>query len=112
MEIMYDRKTKRRLEVFAFDVDHGIALYYDSRLASGNGGNGFQKIPIKNLIPEAYYCVASESFMSKTERNDIKSHLKLAAAIWECEDGVQYPHSEIDFAIEHQRELMKMKEEI
>ena len=107
MEVMYNRKTGQRLEVYAFDVDHATAFYYDSRLAATNGGNGWQKIQAKLLIPEAYVNHADGTFMSKTERNDIKHHLKLVDAIWECTDGTQYSHSAIEFAINHQRTLMQ-----
>jgi len=107
MEVMYHRKTGQRFEVYAFDADHNAALYYDPCLASNNGGNGWQKIQTKFLIPEAYTNHVDGSFMSKTERNDVKSHLKLVDAIWECTDGTQYAHSQLDYAINHQRNLLK-----
>lgn len=107
MEVMYNRKTGDRLEVFGFDVDHSVALYYSPALAATNGGNGWQKIQCKLLIPEAYADKSNGSFMSKTERNDVKSHLKLVDAVWQCTDGLCYTHKAIDEAIEHQRQLMK-----
>lgn len=110
MDVMYDRKTGQRLEVFGIDVDHNTAIYYDSRLASSNGGNGWQKIQVRHLIPEAYYDKAGRAFMSKTERNDIKSHLTLVDAVWQCEDGMRFTHKALDQAIEHQKELMAKEE--
>ena len=105
MDIMYHRKTGERIEVYGFDVDHAVALYYDPKIAKGNGGNGWQKIQTKLLIPADYF--NKGSFVSKTERNAIKSKLKLIDAIWECEDGTRYDHASLEDAIEHQRELMK-----
>lgn len=111
MEIMYIRKTGRRVEVYGFDVDHGNALYYDPNIAATNGGNGWQKVPYKQLIPEAYVNKKDSTFMSKTERNEVKARMKLVDAIWECEDGTKYTHAAIEDAIDHQRKLMERKEE-
>lgn len=111
MEIMYMRKTGRRVEVYGFDVDHGNALYYDPNVAATNGGNGWQKVPYKQLIPEAYVNKKNSTFMSKTERNEVKARLKLVDAIWECEDGTKYTHAAIEDAIDHQRKLMERQEE-
>ena len=107
MEIMYHRKTGMRYEVHGFDVDHGTALCYDTNQAARCNGQGWIKIPTKFLIPEAYANKITGEFMSKTERADIKHHLKLVEAIWECEDGSQFDHAHIDDAIEHQRKLMQ-----
>ena len=105
MDLMFNRKSKAQVEVYAIDVDHGIAMFYDSQLASKNNGNGWQKCPMKQLIPIDY--VHEGEYMSKTERNNVKSHLKLVDAVWQCEDGLCFTHSNIEKAIEHQRELMK-----
>ncbi len=103
---MYDKKNNRKYEVYGFDVEHGMALCFDANIPATSKGSGWVKIATKSLIPEAYTNKANASFMSKTERADIKHHLKLVDAIWECEDGVKYTHAALDDAIEHQRQLM------
>ena len=90
-------------------MDHGVALFYDPRIASCNGGNGWQKCPMKQLMPIGY--VNKGEYMSKTERNEIKSHLKLIDAIWQCEDGLCFTHNNLEGAIEHQKDLMKEDKE-
>ena len=107
MEIMYDKKSKRRYEVYGFDVDHGVALCFDANIPGSGKGCGWVKVAMKSLIPEAYTNKQDMSFMSKTERADIKHHLKIVDAIWECEDGKRYTHAALDDAIEHQRKLMQ-----
>ena len=106
MDIMYNKKLNTQVEVYAFDVDHGVALFYDPRIARGNGGNGWQKCPIKQIVP-VEYVTSNGEYISKTERNKVKSRLKLVDAIWECEDGKRFNHQNIEDAIEYQRELMK-----
>ena len=106
MEIMYEKKGGHRYEVYGFDVDHGMALCFDPNIPGAGKGSGWVKVAIKSLIPEEYTNKSNTSFMSKTERADIKHRLKLVDAIWECEDGKQYTHAALDDAIEHQRKLM------
>lgn len=108
METMYYKKTGRKYEVYGFDVEHGMALCFDPNAPATGKGNGWVKVATKSLIPEAYTNKADFSFMSKTERAEIKHHLKLVDAIWECEDGTRYTHAAIDDAIEHQRQLMSV----
>ena len=111
MDVMYNKKTGERVEVFAIDVDHNTAMFFNTSLAAKNGGNGWQKAPMKQLIPEAYYEPKSGTYISKTERNEVKSRLHLVDAIWECEDGVRFTHKDIDSAIEHQRSIMNKEDE-
>ena len=111
MEIMYIRKTGERVEVYGFDVDHMNALCYNTNIASNSNGNGWQVMPTKKLIPEAYVNKADGTYMSKTERNDVKSHLKLVDAVWQCTDGLCFTHKNIEGAINHQRELLNNEEE-
>ena len=107
MEVMFLRKTGRRYEVHAIDVDHGLALCYNTDLAHKCNGNGWEKVPLKQLIPESFYDSANKKYASKTERNEIKSHLKLVDAVWETTDGRRYTHAGLDAAIEHQRKLIE-----
>lgn len=106
MEIMYSRKCGKRYEVYGFDVEHNMALCFDPELASRSNGQGWCKILHKILVPEAYADKITGQFMSKTERNAIKHNLKLVSATWECSDGKQFDHSQIDEAIEYQKSLM------
>ena len=106
MEIMYDKKSNRKYEVYGFDVEHGVALCFDANIPGTKRGSGWIKVQTKSLIPEEYVNKTNGSFMSKTERSEIKHHLRLIDAIWECEDGKRYTHQELDEAIEHQRQLL------
>ena len=109
MDIMYVRKTGRRYEVYGYDPCTKQAICYDPSQASTNGGNGWTRVPMKTLIPEAYVDKTNFVFRSKTERNEIKSKLKLVSAIWETEDGQQFAHENIEEAIAHQKELMDIQ---
>ena len=105
MDLMFNRKTNSQVEVYAIDVDHNTAMFYDSKLASTNGGNGWQKCPMKWLIPLEY--VNNGEYVSKTERNSVKSKLQLVDAVWQCTDGLCFTHKNLEGAIAHQRDLMK-----
>lgn len=111
MDIMYVRKTGKRYEVYGYDPLTKQAICYDPSQASTNGGNGWTRVLMKTLIPEAYVNKANFSFQSKTERNEVKRHLKLVAATWQAEDGTQFDHEHIEDAIEYQRQLMKANTE-
>lgn len=106
MEIMYNRKNGVRYEVYGIDVDHGVAMCYNSSLAHKSNGNGWEKVQMKLLIPEDFYDGANKKYVSKTERNEVKSHLKLVDAVWETTDGQRYTHAGLDTAIDHQRKLL------
>ena len=109
MEVMYSRKCGKRYEVYGFDVEHNMAICFDPEQASRSNGQGWCKISYKHLVPEAYADKITGQFMSKTERNAIKHNLKLVSAVWECTDGTQFDHSQIDEAIEYQKSLMKIQ---
>lgn len=107
MEIMYHRKNGKRYEVYQYIMvdNHSYALCYDTAQA-GQCGQGWCKMRLKDLVPEAHANPVTGQFMSTTERNKIKRNIKLIAATWECTDGTTYDHSHIEDAIEHQRILM------
>ena len=107
MEVMYSRKEGRRYEVYGFDVENKMALCFDSAQAARSNGHGWCKICYKSLIPEKYFNKSSGEYMSVSEKNSIKRKLKLVAATWECTDGRQFDHSEIDDAIDYQSALLK-----
>lgn len=108
MEIMYQRKSGKKLEVYNYfsDSRHTWAICFDPEFASRNNGQGWVRVKLTELVPEQHVNMATKQFMSKTERNRIKSQLKLCAAIWECTDGERFENHRLDEAIEHQRELM------
>lgn len=70
----------------------------------GHGG-GWQKVKLSNLIPEAYVSPGTGEYQSKTEKNRYKSRLQLVAATWRCTDGMEFDHTDLDYATEHEREL-------
>ena len=105
MEVMYHRKNGKRYEVYDYIAgEHITVICYDTELA-GRTGQGWCRMRLKDLIPEAHANKFTGQFESKTERNEIKSKLKLIAATWECTDGTVYDHSQLDKAIEHQRNI-------
>lgn len=104
MDKVYYKKQHRVVEMYGIDVDHGVAMVFDSMQASKNGGNGWVKIPIKHLIPVEYVDESTGGYMSKSERNSIKQHIHMVEAKWECEDGMTY--NNLEDAIAHQKELL------
>ena len=105
MITMFNKKTNSNVEVYAFNIDNSMALCYNPSQAANNNGNGWQKCSVKNLIPLGY--VNNGEYISKTERNNAKSQLKIVDAVWRCTDGMCFAHSNIEKAIDHQRELIK-----
>ena len=105
---MYQRKSGKKLEVYNYfsDSSHTWAICFDPEFASRNNGQGWVRVKLTELVPEQHVNMDTKQFMSKTERNRIKSQLKLHSAIWECTDGEQFENHRLDEAIEHQRELM------
>ena len=109
MITMFNKKTNSNVEVYAFSIDNSMALCYNPSQAANNNGNGWQKCSVKYLIPLDY--VSHGEYISKTERNNVKSRLKIVDAVWQCTDGLCFSHREIEKAIDHQRELMKGADE-
>lgn len=107
MDIMYMKGSQKPLEVYGFDVEHGTALCFDPSIPASNKGSGWLKIQTKQLIPEKYVNKTDATFMSQTERNQIKRQLRIVNATWECTDGQTYDHEHIEQAIAHQREITK-----
>ena len=110
MDVMYHRKNGKRYEVYQYMVidNHNYALCYDTNQA-GQCGQGWCRILLKDLVPEAHANSATGQFMSNTERSKIKRNLKLISATWQCTDGRTYDHSLIEEAIAHQKALMEIE---
>ena len=111
MDIMYDRKSGARYEVFHIDMIQRVALCFNSNVAKKNNGVGWVQIRLNNLIPEKYFNPSKGCYMSIHERNRAKKHLSLLDATWQTEDGRKYPHSMIEEAIAHQLDLLKDSDE-
>ena len=111
MEVMYSRSGKR-YEVYAIDIVNNKAKCFDTDLAKKSGGNGWVDVKLSKLIPEKYYNVEMDRYMSMNERRTAKDHLTLIDATWQCDDGTKYPHSMIEQAISHQAELLARKAEL
>lgn len=109
MEVMYHRKNGKRYEVYDYITDEGkhtYAICYDTDQA-GRCGQGWCKMRLKDLIPEAHVNKATGAFESNSSRAKAKKQMKLVAATWECTDGLRYDHSQIEDAIAHQLDLMR-----
>ncbi len=109
MEVMYHRKNGKRYEVYDYITDkHTIAICYDTAQA-GQCGQGWCRIPLKELVPECHANKTTGQFESNTTKNAIKRNLQPVA--WRCSDGTIFDHSKIDEAIEYQRTLMTTEQE-
>lgn len=109
MDIMYNRKNGKRYEVYHYFPgagDHMIAVCYDTEQA-GSCGQGWCRMRLKDLVPEAHANKFTGQYMSNTKRNAVKRQLKLSDAVWTCTDGITYDHRHLDDAIEHQRQIME-----
>lgn len=113
MDVMYLRKSGERVLAFAFDVERGLATIFVPGTAAStpNNGGGWKRVKQSELIPEEYYNKFANAFQSKTEKNKYKSRLQLVSATWRCTDGAEYDHSELEEAINHERELSTSSDE-
>lgn len=107
---MVFKSTGERVRVYAIHNDgpnRSVATVFVPSFAakSKNAGNAWQTVQMSRLIPVD--CWDGEAFISKNEKNKIKSRLKLISAEWECTDGTIYKHENLEEAIEYERALMK-----
>ena len=102
---MFDRKKRQYCDVYGFDIDKLQAVVFSlGTMEQTNGGSGWDRVPLKRLIPEEYACdYVDDGFMSKTKKNHYKSKLTLKSAVWETTDGMEY--NNVYEAIKHQAEL-------
>ena len=105
---MFYKKDSCLVEVYNFFEDK-TALIFSPSTAGRQNGNGWEKVKIGQLIPEEYYNVYSDTFMSASTRTKIKRRLTLTQAKWACTDGVIF--NDCDKAIAHERELMEKEDE-
>ena len=101
---MYFKKEDCEVEVYHFFEDK-TALIFSPYLASIQNGNGWNKVKLGQLIPLEYFNKETNGFMSKTERNKIKSRLTLTKALWTCSDGESF--EDCDKAIAHEKEAIE-----
>lgn len=99
---MYYKNDNCMVEVYKITEDK-MAIIYSPSLARRQNGNGWNKVKLGTLIPGEYYNSETYNFMSKTERNKIKSKLILSEAKWTCTDGTIF--NDIEKAIEHEKSL-------
>lgn len=111
--IMWNKDYQEDVEVYAITTqgDRFIALCYIPTLAGKQNGNGWVRVKMSRLVPYPY-AEAYKTGMSKTERNKIKSMLKLSYAEWTCTDGSIFSHDKLEDAIAHQATLIKIEEEV
>ena len=111
MEVMFHRKNGKRYEVYDYitEANRIHVICYDTDQA-GQCGQGWCRMRLKDLIPEAHANKFTGKFESNTARSAIKKKLQLVSATWKCTDGRLFDHSMIDEAIEHQRRLMEVEE--
>lgn len=105
-EKMFFKRQNCIVDVYHYYENGTVLIYSSVSAGSTQGQNGWEKVKIGQLVPLEYYeQYLKNGFMSKTEKNKIKSKLKLHSAEWETEDGLLY--NDIDEAIQHQKELME-----
>ena len=80
-----------------------MAIVFDITQYRKSGG-GWYRIKLSQLLP-LDVPGNNKSILSKTEKNKIKSRIKLHYAEWECTDGCLY--GDIDDAINHEKTLME-----
>ena len=108
---MYRKSDGSKIGVYHIDADKRVALCYDQCLAAKQNGNGWTLVSLNRLVPAEYFNQQTQSFMSKTEHNKIKSMLTLVSATWRCTDGSEYDHTNLEHAIAHQKELIEKEED-
>lgn len=102
---MFYKKDNCLVEVYKIFEDQ-TALIFSPSTAGRQNGNGWEKIKIKQLIPEEYYNTCNNSFISKNTRSEIKKRLILTQAIWTCTDGISF--NNCNEAVEHEYAIMKI----
>ena len=87
MERMYYKKHNCLVDVYnVVQEKHMMALIYSPSAAGNNGGNGWMKVRVKELIPESYFD-GNSGFISKSYKARIKDRLTLVRATWMASDG-------------------------
>ena len=105
MDKVYWKDKNQDVQMYQIDTDSKMALCFSNFLMAQQG-NGWVKIKLSKLIPYPY-AEDYKSGCSKTQRNKIKSMLKLVSAEWECTDGKIYSHEYLESAIKHQQEILQ-----
>lgn len=110
---MLNKNTMEVVKVFDICATNNkmIAVIFSPNMAAKNNGYGWCRVKIGSLMP--LDCVDSNGkFVSKTQKNKIKSMLKLNKAEWVCTDGTAFEsssedgHTGLDKAIEHQSNII------
>ena len=104
---MFYKNRKNEIEVYAF-FENGKALIFDGEKAHKQNGNGWERVNISNLIPLDQVLI--DKWCSKSEKNKIKSKLRLVDATWETTDGKLFNHTDLENAIVWQKNLMENEE--
>lgn len=100
------RKTGEIVRVYSIhsDGNYPTAIIYVPSLAVKQQGNGWQTVRMSLLVPPEFY--VDNNSISKTQKNKIKSRLKLISAEWMCSDGTIYTHDNLESAISHEAEII------
>ena len=106
---LYDRQLNCKTTIYHV-FENGQYLIFDPNQLKGNkannGGNGWVRVKAARFVPLEYVDLAG-TYLSKSEKNKIKSRLKLTSAVWTCTDGTDF--TDCEAAIVHERELFEIE---
>ena len=89
------------------NVDNKLsAICFIPAIAGQQDGQGWMRVKMSKLIPYPHAEIYKTG-QSKTQRNKIKSMLKLTYAEWTCTDGTVFDNEHLDDAIQYQAKLME-----
>jgi hypothetical protein len=104
---MWHKDYKCDVEVYDIITNDNKSIYaicFIPVLAGQQNGQGWLTVKMNKLIPYPH-AETYKTGMSKTEKNKIKSMLKLTYSEWTCTDGNVF--NDVEEAICHQRKLIE-----
>ena len=104
MDKIWYKDHNCEVHLFQIDMPTKQALIWSPQQAAQANGSGWLRVPLKRLLPTEFANHVDGSYMSKSERNEIISHITPENTIWTTTDGLRYDDKEE--AIAHQRELL------
>lgn len=96
--------------VKVYDIHDGMATIFDKEQFM-KSDQGWSKVKVSKLVPMEFelHC---QDVISNTSKNKARKRMHLEAATWKTSDGIEWDHSEIETAIEHELMLMEQENEL